>query len=159
MKLVKTDKIFRYLDTKRITQFDLLSKYNPYYISKKIAMLSDQIEDMYHLTISHTENTGIAYTAVSYPLESLVIWIVEQKLALERYKKQSSANMNRLRIVMSAYSKKEQKSIKHFMRTNGLFYPEAEIKMLVQDLEKMLNDEVTGIVREKRCSATVALSS
>lgn len=86
MKLVKTEKTFKYLDTKRITQFDLLSKYNPYYISKKIAMLSDRIEDMYHLTISHTENTGIAYTAVSYPLESLVIWIVEQKLALERYK-------------------------------------------------------------------------
>lgn len=156
MKLVRTHKTFRYFDTKRITQFDLLSKYNPYYISKKITMLADQIEDMYHLTISHTENTGIAYTSVSYPLDSLVIWIVEQKLALERYKKYSNANMQLLKVVMSSYSKAQQKAIRNFMKTNGLHYPEAEIKMLIRDLEQVVNKEVLEHVRKGCCKTAVA---
>ena len=42
---------------------------------------------MYHLNVSHTVCDDVmGVISVSYPLEKLVLWIVEKKDELDRYK-------------------------------------------------------------------------
>lgn len=64
--------------------------------------------------------------------------------------------MQLLKVVMSSYSKAQQKAIRNFMKTNGLHYPEEEIKMLIRDLEQVVNKEVLKIVRKGCSKAAVA---
>lgn len=78
--LKKNKDIFSYEKEESISEYELLVKYNPQFINRKCQALEEQINAMYHLNISHMtsdEATGVIFT--SYPLEKLVIWIVEKK--------------------------------------------------------------------------------
>ncbi|WP_369041725.1 spore coat protein [Staphylococcus epidermidis] len=124
----------------RISEYELLVKYNPQFINRKCQALEEQINAMYHLNISHMtcdEAMGIVFT--SYPLEKLVICIVEKKEKLERYKNQSLERMNLLKSIVSTYPYHEQQEIMHYMRINGVYKPYKSIDKLCEDLYRNTN--------------------
>lgn len=146
--LNKSENTFNYEREERISEYELLVKYNPQFINRKCQALEEQIKAMYHLNISHMacdEATGVVVT--SYPLEKLVCWIVEKKEELERYKNHSLKRMNLLKSIVSAYPYHEQQEIMHYMRTNGVYKPYKSIEKLCEDLYR--NTHEARLMRQR----------
>ncbi|TDM03700.1 hypothetical protein [Macrococcus carouselicus] len=141
MRLIKVNQCYTYKTYGRLSDWELLNKFNPYLISSKIAMLEEQIESMYGLNVSHSESTVYGFMSVSYPLDKLAIWIIEQKDALERYRKKSSHHMQLLKQVMATYSPKEQQQIKRYMRSQGTYRPAEVVERLQVDLYQLVQNE------------------
>lgn len=99
-----------YIEEQKISEYELLLKYNPLIINRKIRSIEMQIEESYHLNVSHMtcdEVRGII--AVSFPIDKLVIWISEKKADLKRFKNDSSVRLSLLKQVLNTYTKEEQK--------------------------------------------------
>ncbi|WP_261701627.1 pathogenicity island protein [Staphylococcus equorum] len=137
MKLIKSQSIFYYYGTK-LTEYELLTQYNPMFINSKIRAIQEQINAMYHLSASHTVCDEIAgVITVSYPVEKLVIWITDQKDELKRFKINSTKKLNLLRKLISNYSPKEQKEVMRYFKSNGSNKPYKTIDKLQEDLYKI----------------------
>ncbi|HDG6277219.1 TPA: spore coat protein, partial [Staphylococcus aureus] len=72
--------------------------------------------------------------SVSYPIEKLVIQIIETKARLQNYKKRSISNMALLKNVLTFYTEKEKKQVVKYMRSNGRYKPYNVIERLQVDL-------------------------
>ncbi|WP_133172072.1 spore coat protein [Staphylococcus chromogenes] len=99
-----------------------------------------QIEESYHLNVSHMtcDDVGGVIT-VSYPLEKLVIWIIQQREDLECFKKSSFKRMNLLKQIIRGYTKQEQKEVIDYMRSHGSIKAYETIAKLQRDLYKIKN--------------------
>ncbi|MEB7747306.1 pathogenicity island protein [Staphylococcus equorum] len=137
MKLIKSQSIFYYYGTK-LTEYELLTQYNPMFINSKIRAIQEQINAMYHLNTSHTVCDEIAgVITVSYPVDKLVIWITEQKDELDCFKINSTKKLNLLKKLISNYTPKEQKEVMGYFKSNGSSKPYKTIDMLQEDLYKI----------------------
>lgn len=148
MLLKESKHTFSYEREERISEYELLIKYNPQFINRKCQALEEQINAMYHLNISHMtcdEATGVVVT--SYPLEKLVVWIIEKKEELEHYKKQSTERLNLLKKIISTYNYQDQQEIMHYMRTNGVYKPYKSIEKLCEDLYR--NTHKARVMRQR----------
>ncbi|HCU7906383.1 TPA: spore coat protein, partial [Staphylococcus aureus] len=83
-------------------------------------------------TITCDEIMGVV--SVSYPIEKLVIKIIETKAGLQNYKNRSINNMALLKKVLNHYTEKEQKQVVKYMRSNGRYKPYNVIERLQGDL-------------------------
>lgn len=137
LKLIKSQSIFYYYGTK-LTEYELLTQYNPMFINSKIRAIQEQINAMYHLNTSHTVCDEVAgVITVSYPVEKLVIWITDQKDELNRFKINSTKKLNLLRKLISNYSPKERKEVMRYFKSNGSNKPYKTIDKLQEDLYKI----------------------
>ncbi|WP_437213387.1 spore coat protein, partial [Staphylococcus aureus] len=117
------------------SEYQLLTQFNPAFINKKIKMCEFQIESMYHMSASTTTCDEImGVVSVSYPIEKLVIQIIETKARLQNYKKRSISNMALLKNVLTFYTEKEKKQVVKYMRSNGRYKPYNVIERLQVDL-------------------------
>lgn len=135
MILKHAESVLLYFDEPKVSEYEILIKYNPTIINKKIYSLQEQINESYHLNISHTvcdEVSGVI--SVSYPVEKLVIWIIQKQDDLDRYKKNSVIRMNLLKQILSEYTKQEQKEVMDYMRSNGRIKAFETIDKLQKDL-------------------------
>ncbi|UXV53409.1 spore coat protein [Staphylococcus aureus] len=136
MKLSKSKNVFYYRNSdNKLSEYQLLTQFNPTFINKKIRMCEFQIESMYHMSASTTtcdETMGVV--SVSYPIEKLVIKIIETKAGLQNYKNKSINNMVLLKTVLNHYTEKEQKQVVKYMRSNGRYKPYNAIERLQVDL-------------------------
>jgi len=135
MLLKSYKQVLRYYPAEKITEYELLTAYNPMFINRKIKAIEEQIDAMYHLNVSHTvcdDVMGVVTT--SYPLEKLVCWIVEKKDELDRYKKQSNKRLNLVKKLIKHYPSYEQKAIIQYMQSNGSYKPHKMIEKLQKDL-------------------------
>ncbi|TYO32020.1 spore coat protein, partial [Staphylococcus aureus] len=90
---------------------------------------------MYHMSASTTTCDEImGVVSVSYPIEKLVIQIIETKARLQNYKKRSISNMALLKNVLTFYTEKEKKQVVKYMRSNGRYKPYNVIERLQVDL-------------------------
>ncbi|MCS5342656.1 spore coat protein [Staphylococcus aureus] len=132
MKLLKTKNYLYYRNgDNKLSEYQLLTQFNPTFINKKIRMCEFQIESMYHMSASTTtcdEMMGVV--SVSYPIEKLVIKIIETKARLQNYKNRSISNMVLLKTVLNHYTEKEQKKVVKYMRSNGRYKPYNVIERL-----------------------------
>ena len=79
MILKRINHTLSYHETK-ISEYALLTEHNPKFINTKIKAITTQIEMMYHLNMSHmTTNDVYGVVSISYPLEKLVISIIDEK--------------------------------------------------------------------------------
>lgn len=136
MKLSKSKNVFYYRNSdNKLSEYQLLTQFNPAFINKKIKMCEFQIESMYHLSASTTTCDEImGVVSVSYPIEKLVIKIIETKARLQNYKKRSISNMALLKNVLTFYTEKEKKQVVKYMRSNGRYKPYNVIERLQVDL-------------------------
>ena len=133
MNLKRVNYSLSYYETK-ISEYTLLTEYNPKFINTKIKAITTQIEMMYHLNISHmTTNDVYGVVSISYPLEKLVIDIIGEKEKLKRFKTKSNRNMQ-LKQVIKQYTPSEQKEIMYYMQSNGSTIDYSLIERLQRDL-------------------------
>lgn len=134
MNLKRVNYSLSYYETK-ISEYTLLTEYNPKFINTKIKAITTQIEMMYHLNISHmTTNDVYGVVSISYPLEKLVIDIIGEKEKLKRFKTKSNRNMQQLKQVIKSYTPSEQKEIMYYMQSNGSTIDYSLIERLQRDL-------------------------
>ncbi|UTI88157.1 pathogenicity island protein [Mammaliicoccus sciuri] len=152
-------------ENNKFTEYELLMKFNPKIINSKIKAMNMQIECMYHLNMSHviTADNG-QLVSTSYPLDKLVIYIVEEKNKLSYYKRKSDERLKVLKRVISSYTLQEQRNIMRFMATNGRVKDFDVIDRLQVDLYKAcqktsdieqiksINDVATFKVEDKACT-------
>ena len=137
MNLKRVNYSLSYYETK-ISEYTLLTEYNPKFINTKIKAITTQIEMMYHLNISHmTTNDVHGVVSISYPLEKLVIDIIGEKEKLKRFKTKSNRNMQQLKQVIKSYTPSEQKEIMYYMQSNGSVIDYDLIERLQRDLYKL----------------------
>ena len=104
MNLKRVNYSLTYHETK-ISEYALLTEHNPKFINTKIKAITTQIEMMYHLTMSHmTTNDVYGVVSISYPLEKLVISIIDEKEKLQRFKTKSNWNMQQLNQIIKKYT-------------------------------------------------------
>ncbi len=149
----------------KFTEYELLMKFNPKIINSKIKAMNMQIECMYHLNMSHviTDENG-RLVSTSYPLDKLVIYIIEEKNKLDYYKRKSNERLKILKRVISSYTLQEQRNIMRYMATNGRVKDFDVIDRLQVDLYKAcrktsdieqiksINDVATFKVEDKACT-------
>lgn len=155
MILKHAKSVLLYFDEPKVSEYEILIKYNPTIINKKIYYLQEQIDESYHLNISHTvcdEVSGVI--SVSYPIEKLVIWIIQKQEDLERFKKNSVKRMNLLKQIVSEYTKQEQKEVMDYMRSNGRIKAYETIDKLQKDLYEFKYSNRNNSVK-KHSKATV----
>ncbi|MCQ8157354.1 pathogenicity island protein [Staphylococcus epidermidis] len=109
-----------YYRENKITEYELLTAYNPHFINTKVKGIRLQIESMYYLNISHsTASDVLGFVTVSYPLEKLVMHILDEKAKLNGYIKRSSRKLAILKHIVKGYAPLEQKEVMFYLRSNG----------------------------------------
>jgi spore coat protein CotF len=135
MHLKSCTQVLTYYPVAKITEYELLTAYNPMFINRKIQAIEEQIECMYSLNTSHmTCDDVMGVHTTSYPLEKLVCWIVEKKDELDKYKRQSNKRLNLVKKLIKRYPPHEQKAIIQYMQSNGSYKPYKAIEKLQKDL-------------------------
>ncbi|MGM7691821.1 spore coat protein [Staphylococcus saprophyticus] len=155
MILKHAKSVLLYFDEPKVSEYEILIKYNPIIINKKINSIQEQINESYHLNVSHTvcdEVSGVI--SVSYPLEKLVIWIIQKQDDLDCFKKNSVIRMNLLKQILSEYTKQEQKEVMDYMRSNGRIKAYETIDKLQKDLYEFKYSNRNNSVK-KHSKATV----
>ncbi|MEB7435231.1 pathogenicity island protein [Staphylococcus pasteuri] len=133
----------------KISEYELLTKYNPKYINSKIKLAQAHINEMYHLSTSITTCDDImGVISVSYPVDKLVIWISETKDNLKRFKNDSAMRLSVLKQVLNTYTQDEQQQIARYLQTNGRIKPYNVIERLQVDLFNLIHD--TNIVSHNK---------
>lgn len=155
MILKHAKSVLLYFYEPKVSEYEILIKYNPIIINKKINSIQEQINESYHLNVSHTvcdEVSGVI--SVSYPLEKLVIWIIQKQDDLDCFKKNSVIRMNLLKQILSEYTKQEQKEVMDYMRSNGRIKAYETIDKLQKDLYEFKYSNRNNSVK-KHSKATV----
>lgn len=105
-------------EIKMISDDTLFTVYNPKFIEDKKQMIEDYIETLYE---RNTPNmvcdpvTQMVYYQ-SQNLESLVMYIIEEKKKLNAFIRKSNRNLYHLYAVLEGYTKQEQIFIKNYIR-------------------------------------------
>ncbi|MEX6126229.1 pathogenicity island protein [Staphylococcus arlettae] len=138
MILKRCKSVLWYYEEKKITEYELLTHYNPQFINSKIRAIHEQIDAMYHLNVSHMScDEVMGVISISYPLEKLVLWIVDQKEELNRFKNSSTKKLNLLKKIIRNYTPKEQQEVMRYFQSNGSNKPFKTIDKLQEDLYKI----------------------
>ncbi|AGC91572.1 pathogenicity island protein [Staphylococcus warneri] len=126
----------------KISEYELLTKYNPKYINSKIKTAQSHIDEMYHLSTSITTCDDImGVISVSYPVDKLVIWISETKDNLKRFKGDSAIRLYLLKQVLNTYTKEEQQQVVRYMQSHGRIKEHKLIERLQVDLYNISHDK------------------
>lgn len=105
-------------DIEMVSDYTLFTVYNPKFIEDKKQMIEDYIETLYE---RNTPNmvcdpvTQMVYYQ-SQNLESLVMYIIEEKEKLNAFIRKSNRNLYHLYAVLGGYTKQEQIFIKNYIR-------------------------------------------
>lgn len=132
MKLKRYNGFYPYnTGSNKLTDYELLTQYNPLFISKRIKLIEIFINDLYHLNQSHVtccDARGVI--SVSYPLDKLVFYIIEQKDRLQHYRETSDMKLSMVKRLLERYTHQEQKDIIRYMASNGRYRPIGVIERL-----------------------------
>ena len=105
-------------EVEMVNDYTLFTLYNPKFIEDKKQMIEDYIETLYE---RNTPNmvcdpvTQMVYYQ-SQNLESLVMYIIEEKEKLNAFIRKSNRNLYHLYAVLESYTKQEQIFIKNYIR-------------------------------------------
>lgn len=140
MKLIRCNKSFTYSVKRLMTEYELLRDFSIKNIEFKIKLMQEQINEFYHLSMSHTTSSDVyGYVTVGCSVDELAIWIIEQKERLDRYISKSNQNIELLEFCLKHYTHKEQQKIKLYLSTNGRYKNDEIIERLRTDLYTITN--------------------
>ncbi|HCQ3487924.1 TPA: pathogenicity island protein [Staphylococcus aureus] len=119
----------------KITEIELLMHYNPKVINRKIKAMQSQIDSLYHLNMSHViTNENDMMVSVSYPLDKLVIYIIDEKAKLQYYSKTAHDRLNLLKNIIKDYTQNEQQDVIKYMLSSGKVRNQSVIERLKKDI-------------------------
>ena len=106
----------------KISEYELLTKYNPKYINSKIKTAQSHIDEMYHLSTSITTCDDI-------------------KDNLKRFKDDSAMRLYLLKQILNTYSQEEQRQVVRYMQSHGRIKSHELIERLQVDLYNINHDK------------------
>lgn len=119
----------------KITEIELLMHYNPKVINRKIKAMQSQIDSLYHLNMSHViTNENDMLVSVSYPLDKLVIYIIDEKAKLQYYSKTAHDRLDLLKNIIKNYTQNEQQDVIKYMLSSGKVRNQSVIERLKKDI-------------------------
>lgn len=122
-------------NVQKITDYELLTLYNPLFIARKINYIEQYINDLYYLNQSHVTCCNVyGMVSKSYPLDKLVMFIIDQKERLNYYKELSNNRIDTVKQVLNSYDMDNQKAVMVFMKTNGKYRIDKVIDKFSVDL-------------------------
>lgn len=129
---------------REVSDYELLTRFNPYYISEKISCAEEDIEMMYDRTYPHLASDEYLHQIYyeSFPLEKLAIEIMEQKQKLDKFVRKSQRDLKAFYKVIGKYTINEQNDIKRYMKSNATYIPDI-IDILKSELYEIVTDERT----------------
>lgn len=143
-----------------LSDYELLTRFNPHFISEKISGAEEDIEMMYDRTYPHLASDECLHQIYyeAFPLETLAIEIMERKQKLDKFVRKSQRDLKAFYKVIGNYTINEQNDIKRYMRSNATYIPDiidrlkSELYELVTD-ERTKRNEIREIKRRERNKA------
>ncbi|MGX0279759.1 hypothetical protein [Staphylococcus cohnii] len=91
------------------SDYELLTQYNPYYVSEKIENMQMYIESSYTRGLPRLTNDGTSVMYESVSVENLAFDVIQLKEDLTKYKIKSLHKLRACRYALSRFDKQSQK--------------------------------------------------
>ncbi|MDW4094952.1 hypothetical protein QI297_08675 [Staphylococcus saprophyticus] len=127
------------------SDYELLTQYNPYYVSEKIEDMEYFIESSYDRQYPRLTNdsTNVVYESLS--VENVVFDLIQQKQDLIKYKIKSLYKLRAFRNALNSFDKQSQRAIMRYFESYGDYRPEKIIKTFNERLYSLRNKLYGGI--------------
>lgn len=108
----------------RFSDYELLTQYNPYYVSEKIEDMQVYIETSYTRGLPRLTNDGtnVAYESVS--LETLALDVIQLKEDMATFKIKSLHKLRACRFALGRFDKQSQCEIMRYFESFGEHRPD-----------------------------------
>ncbi|MDW4068070.1 hypothetical protein QI274_09125 [Staphylococcus saprophyticus] len=106
------------------SDYELLTQYNPYYVSEKIEDMQMYIESSYTRGLPRLTNDGTNTMYESVSVENLAFDVIQLKEDLTKYKIKSLHKLRACRYALSRFDKQSQKKIMKYFKTLGAYRPD-----------------------------------
>lgn len=106
------------------SDYELLTQYNPYYVSEKIEDMQMYIEGSYTRGLPRLTNDGTNVTYESVSLENLALDVIQLKEDMTTFKIKSLHKLRVCRNAMSRFDKQSQSEIMQYFESFGEHRPD-----------------------------------
>lgn len=126
-------------ERERFSDYELLTQYNPYFISDKLDDMSCFIESSYDRQYPRLTNDGTNVVYESLSVENVVFDLMQQKQDLIKYKIKSLYKLRAFRNALNGFDKQSQGAIMRYFESYGDYLPEKIIKTFSERLYSLRN--------------------
>lgn len=106
------------------SDYELLTQYNPYYVSEKIEDMQMYIESSYTRGLPRLTNDGTNTMYESVSLETLAIDVIQLKEDMATFKIKSLHKLRTCRNALSRFDKQSQMEIMKYFESYGEYRPD-----------------------------------
>lgn len=110
------------------SDYELLTQYNPYYVSEKIEDMQMYIESSYTRGLPRLTNDGTNTMYESVSVENLAFDVIQLKEDLTKYKIKSLHKLRACRYALSRFDKRSQMEIMKYFESLGEYRPDRLIE-------------------------------
>lgn len=128
-------------DREIVSDYELFTRFNAYYIKTRIALIESDIEDMYERntpSLCSDNVTGLIYYE-SYSVENLAIAIIEEREKLAKYISKADRDLQAFYTVLNQFEAQERREIKKYIRKRSTPY-----MSLIERFKIALNDYINS---------------
>ncbi|PTE85083.1 hypothetical protein BUY79_03175 [Staphylococcus equorum] len=118
----------------RFSDYELLTQYNPYFISDKLDDMACFIKSSYDRQYPRLTNDANNVVYESLSVENVVFDLMQQKQDLIKYKIKSLYKLRAFRNALNSFDKQSQRAIMHYFESYGEYRPERIIKTFSERL-------------------------
>ncbi|WP_436951497.1 hypothetical protein [Staphylococcus xylosus] len=108
----------------RFSDYELLTQYNPYFISAKLDDMACFIESSYDRQYPRLTNDGTNVVYESLSVENVVFDLMQQKQDLIKYKIKSLYKLRAFRNALNSFDKQSQRDIMRYFESFGEYRPD-----------------------------------
>ncbi|MGO2000078.1 MAG: hypothetical protein ACTH2C_09880 [Staphylococcus saprophyticus] len=106
------------------SDYELLTQYNPYYVSEKIEDMQMYIESSYTRGLPRLTNDGTNTMYESVSVENLAFDVIQLKEDMTTFKIKSLHKLRACRYALSRFDKQSQKEIMQYFESLGEYRPD-----------------------------------
>ncbi|EJX19115.1 hypothetical protein SOJ_00540 [Staphylococcus sp. OJ82] len=106
------------------SDYELLTQYNPYYVSEKIEDMQMYIESSYTRGLPRLTNDGTNTMYESVSVENLAFDVIQLKEDMTTFKIKALHKLRACRYALSRFDKQSQKEIMQYFKTFGEYRPD-----------------------------------
>ncbi|MEB7811099.1 hypothetical protein [Staphylococcus xylosus] len=110
------------------SDYELLTQYNPYYVSEKIEDMQMYIESSYTRGLPRLTNDGTNTMYESVSVENLAFDVIQLKEDMTTFKIKALHKLRACRYALSRFDKQSQKEIMQYFKTFGAYRPDELIE-------------------------------
>lgn len=122
------------------SDYELLTQYNPYYVSEKIENMQMYIESSYTRGLPRLTNDGTSVMYESVSVENVVFDLMQQKQDLIKYKIKALYKLRAFRNALNSFDERAQVAIMRYFESYGEYRPESVIKTFSERLYSLRNN-------------------